>query len=115
MIQRLLLALSFGFLASGQMDRCPDHWFEAHGMQLGCLFFGHPNEEVTHEEAKSFCADKQEGVTYTYFNDKLFKCAINNLTLMRTSRFIDTEMKKDEHPVPVADFRWTAVTLDIIY
>ena len=44
------------------LDRCPDGWMEAHGgINLGCLHFGHPeDQQMTHEDAKAYCAAKNE-------------------------------------------------------
>merc|ERR1712038_2132914 len=44
------------------LDRCPDGWMEAHGgIHLGCLHFGHPeDQQMTQEDAKAYCTTKHE-------------------------------------------------------
>ena len=44
------------------LDTCPDGWIEAHGVDMGCLFFSHPKDHQGHEEANAYCVAKHEEV-----------------------------------------------------
>merc|ERR1711875_14595 len=42
------------------LDTCPDGWMEAHGVDMGCLFFSHPKDHRSHDDAKAYCVEKHE-------------------------------------------------------
>merc|ERR1711970_1632632 len=42
------------------LDTCPDGWMEAHGVDMGCLYFSHPKDHRSHDDAKAYCVEKHE-------------------------------------------------------
>merc|ERR1711942_181597 len=42
------------------LDICPDGWMEAHGVDMGCLYFSHPKDHRSHDDAKAYCVEKHE-------------------------------------------------------
>ena len=56
------------------LDTCPDGWMEAHGVDMGCLYFSHPKDHKSHDDAKAYCVEKHEEVNS------------NHLTLASTLR-----------------------------
>merc|ERR1719309_1960392 len=42
------------------LDTCPDGWMEAHGVDMGCLYFSHPKDHKSHDDAKAYCVEKHE-------------------------------------------------------
>ena len=45
------------------LDTCPDGWMEAHGVDMGCLYFSHPKDHKSHDDAKAYCVEKHEEVS----------------------------------------------------
>ena len=45
------------------LDTCPDGWMEAHGVDMGCLYFSHPKDHRSHDDAKAYCVEKHEEVS----------------------------------------------------
>merc|ERR1712013_484025 len=42
------------------LDTSPDGWMEAHGVDMGCLYFSHPKDHRSHDDAKAYCVEKHE-------------------------------------------------------
>merc|ERR1712098_652702 len=61
MYQTGLLALLPLLLSQAHgLDVCPDGWMEAHGVDMGCLYFSHPKDHKSHDDAKAYCVEKHE-------------------------------------------------------
>merc|ERR1712050_688356 len=64
----VLIMYQSGFLAllplllsqAHGLDVCPDGWMEAHGVDMGCLYFSHPKDHKSHDDAKAYCVEKHE-------------------------------------------------------
>ena len=51
------------FSLAACIDRCPDGWMEAHGVDLGCIFFSHPKDHKSHDDATAYCLNEHEEVS----------------------------------------------------
>merc|ERR1711887_334488 len=58
------------------LDTCPDGWMEAHGVDMGCLYFSHPKDHRSHDDAKAYCVEEGpwywEGTGETLIEDGMW-------------------------------------------